>query len=297
MPASCAGGSAIDNLTLMADAFMRVYFTKSVGVMNMTLQGCLGLWMAWQITRLAIGRPIDIDQAKEQLFYFIISLALLSVPDRIWELFSITTSLSFWAAKNAYLIAAPATVESPSTLGDIACRASGMLSAGRNGGAFQALKELHPFSGFLNIILVVIATIPLFAIWWKGLRNIWAPQLRVFAVGILVPFIMAFSCFPPTRSTILTAIRLLLTSMTQVALVGAVIGLITAMFGQIFNSSQLAATFVTAETSVWLGSDDYWTVVVALLLAWLSFEEVLAIATTMFNTVVAQTRGLLGGLM
>jgi hypothetical protein len=299
MPASCSGGVAIDSMTEMADTFMKVYFTKSVGVMNMTLQGCLGLWMAWQITRLATGRPINLDQAKEQLFYFIVSLALLSVPDRIWELFDITRSLAYWAAKNAYMVAAPATAEIPVSIGDIGCQASTMMNSGVDGGMMLALRELHLYSNLANLLCAALATLPMLAIAWKGIRNIWAPQLRIFAVGILLPFIMGFACFPQTRSTVLTAIRLLLTSAVQVVLVAATIGLIAAMFNQTVIDSPMGYNngVITEKNGTYYSSREYWDLVFALFLAWLSFEEVLAIGTAMFNTVVAQTRGLLGGLM
>ena len=294
--ASCIPGDLIDAFLAEAMIFAQTYFGSVAGFCHKVFASIVLLWMVWMIGKKAAGGTVDKEMFFTQLVIFAIAEATLLTGEYLWAFVDVFLSSGIWAAATAIDISAPTTTNIR-TVGDLTCFVGDAFDLR----IFVAVREMvseWSITNLSNFIPISLITILSFLVFYKVFGNIFRAIFTIIVISILSPFIVLFSLSVEMRKVVLTAFKIMLSSVFTLITVCGVAGiLITIITSAVYGVSAAVPLSPDGsellDTSNFLLSDRYWKITVAMALFWISFDAIVGTVQSLLEVVASQASGMI----
>lgn len=295
---SCPEGNVIATMQTAIDQTAHNYFTLINDFCMHILWGVMALWAIWQCARLVVGKLTDVDEAKNQLFAFAIGDAIFQGASIAWDCIDAIISTGLYAGILAFNAGNPdQTVDvsgQASNIGAFACYVAVGVDRSIGSTLWAFMKQIDIFALSAAIMTVLIFCVYCM-IYVKIYKGIVSAQMTLFAVGVLLPFVVLFCMFPATRKVGVTAFKLASTSALQLSVIGAIAGMLVRIMVRM--KDMINPPLGGHGMSTFIMSGEYWTALIVFVLILISFEVITGTVTTLLEVVKTEMRSYLGGLL
>jgi hypothetical protein len=269
------------------------YFMDVSSVFVYAVRAWAAVWFAWSIVGLALSQPPDSKEALEQVMIFIGADFILQHPSMLWQLVDIILSASLYAASKTF----PNGGTSPSSAGDLMC--SGIQSFDN---VFRPiiLHSINNMSIFEigTLLAIVLLLIPTLGLAYKMVRYSLLPLTKFFVAMILQPLAIFLLTVGPLRRIFLNGLKTMMAAGAELIVVFAAYGIIISMITRLSSKIPVNQDTMSATTSNWLMSGDYWSVLLATVILFVIFDEMMgypAALLEVFGGSVQKVGGSLAG--
>jgi len=288
----CVAGTLYEQQTQQYLEFAYKYFAEFGSFGQTVLMVWGGVWIAWMFFTASYATDKFNKDIMVAQFLNIICVNLIYQGwPFIWELVFLLINTGFWSMGLAISIAAGQSVQAD--IPTVVYAVSGSIWAG-----FADTIEALPWLEILSVetpfyALIMFVT---FAMMWLRFFGAYiSPLARVFGVLWTLGLTAMLVLFHPFRSVPLNNLKILITCVLELALVGAIIGSSLTLIDSIMANLPIQDGNLLI-IDFW-GSSEYWLIVITNLFIWLTFKEILGVIQTQIDVVLTRGSGLIRGFI
>ncbi len=288
----CVAGTLYQEQTQHYLAFAYKYFAEFGDFGQTVLITWSSIWLAWVFFTFTYATDRFNKDAMMAQFINIICVNLFYQGwPFIWDVIFLILNIGFWSMGLAISVAVGQQVEA--SIPSVVCAVSGSIWTG-----FEGTIEALPWNEMLSIktpfySLILFAS---FALMWLRFFGAYiSPLARVLGVMWTLGLTAMLVLFHPFRSVPTNNLKILITCVLELALVGAIIGSSLTLIDGIMTSLPIrnGSLFIV---DFW-GSKEYWLIVITNLFIWLTFKEILGVIQTQIDVVLTRGGGIIRGFI
>lgn len=222
----CVTCGAFDILETITDQMMLAYFVNASGAVFSIVASFLTLYVIWQLGGSLAGRSFDRHELALMVIRCSIVMAFVATPEALFSTFRSLMDLSVHFGAIALQVVTDAGGDSGLDGMAALMAAVEQTFRGDLGSQIMAMWRDLSWRQFGQMLAIVVFVVPLAVLAWEMVKYFFRPLFYTYAIGMLLPFLLAATIFDKTLPIFFNGLRVLGASGLQLVLSSSMVAFI-----------------------------------------------------------------------